>query len=480
MGKLGLAGTLRDRAKSQQTSESGTRFPASFVGSAIDVFGRPLTAEDIYRLAPEPRPLFGAYQPTAANQAPLSQYGAIGTQGPGPGTSAPADSRDRWAAMSPQEPYDASNQVGRYWQATETPPGTGTLTEQQRAAGTPQASSAGLPRYTPGDLGPASTKAYNYLLGQFPNGFTSQDLLGLLQRGGYGDANLVQMYQEALARDKVAGQMAGPGLPTPAEPASGFDVALGPGGASGAVNRLGFGQPGREYAPPTIGVERITTPSMQAAQTEIAGGDLARYERQLFESQYRPVQRELAREQELADRQLQAQLARAGLATSGAGVGQRRLQAREYSERQEQAATEAASRAAVQRYGIEFEQARQNTELRQQANLQNANMDLETQRQNAANVLTGNTATARAYLDTIGLNEQTAQAARTQFLALMGLQQEDLSRMDEQRLRTIELIANNWLQQFAAAAGAGRYSVGQGSSVGSGGEIGASSTLGKD
>ncbi len=196
------------------------------------------------------------------------------------------------------------------------------------------------------------------------------------------------------------------------------------------VSDLGFGT-----RPNYAGPGAVTTPMVRAPDTST-----------LFEAQFRPVEREITRQGAIADRQTQAELADAGLASSGAGFGTLGRQQRERSQQIQAAATDAATQAALQSAGFNF----------------------QAQQVNASNVLQGNLANAQNYLQTLGLNEQSAQAARASFLQLMGLQEADLQRLDATQQSNLTTVLNNWLQQFSAVTNAGQYSAGaaHGSSVG--------------
>ena len=204
------------------------------------------------------------------------------------------------------------------------------------------------------------------------------------------------------------------GTTTGPPPGGGLNAAL-PGGVAGSVQALGFGA-----APPVNAAPATpTTSTINAPEVTLPGGSLDAYRNALFEAQFRPVATEIARQGAIQDRQTQAQLAQAGLATSGAGFGTLQRQQADRNVQVQNAATQAANDAATQAFQADLS-----------TRLQNAGFSLQAQQANAANVLQGNLAGATNYLTTIGLNQQAADQARSSFLQLMGLQESDLQRMD--------------------------------------------------
>ena len=249
-----------------------------------------------------------------------------------------------------------------------------------------------------------------------------------------------------------------------------------------------IGQP-QQIQGPQVDAASAAAARANGAQGNIFGAEgPERYEQSIFESLFRPVQRELGREGEIANRQLQAHLAGAGLASSGTGIGQQQQLARDYSQRTQDAATDASARAATARYQTQAEQEMLNAQLRQQtglgdadrqqqvnlsnaeqqqqARLATANFSFEAQRQNAANVLSGDTARADSYLKTIGLNEETATRARSDFLNILQIAERDLARMEVGQRQTLDTMMNWWLQATGTLTDAGRFSEGTASSFG--------------
>ena len=195
------------------------------------------------------------------------------------------------------------------------------------------------------------------------------------------------------------------------------------------------------------------------------------------------MSRELQRQSGLADEKLNAQLAQAGIAESGTGVAQRAFQANEYNRQDIAAAQDAANKAAVQRYGMEYTQSMDNAKMRQEANLANAGFSIQAQSENARNLLSANIANAQLgtqasiagtqlqsqrdiaqnqmYLQTMGINAQQEQAARSNYLQLLSLQQQDLQHMDDYQLQSLSLFYNTYLKQVAIMVQAGSASFGK-------------------
>ena len=239
------------------------------------------------------------------------------------------------------------------------------------------------------------------------------------------------------------------------------------------------------YASATAG-QVGAPPAIQAPQiTAEQGGfqDFGKLENSMYNSLYNPVKRELSRQQGLADERLAAQLAQAGIAESGAGVAQRAQQAGEYDRQQIAAAEDAASKAATQRYGMEYTQSMENARLRQEANFANAGFTLQAQSENARNFLTASVANAQMstqasianaqvgsqrdiaqanlYLQAMGLNFEQQDAAQKNYLSLLNLQQQDLARMDAYQLESLSLFYNTYLKQVAIMVQAGQTSYGK-------------------
>lgn len=222
-----------------------------------------------------------------------------------------------------------------------------------------------------------------------------------------------------------------------------------------SIQRLFGAQAQQSFNPYTIReVPGITAPTAQAAQMNV--GDLDRYERALFESQYRPQAREIEQQGGIADRRLQAELAQAGLASSGSGIGQVQQQRADRMRDLQARAADAAQQATTQRFGAEFAQQQFNAQQQQQTALANAGFDLEAQKTNAANLLAGDTARADNYLKTMGLNVEAASAMRDDFLQLLGITQEEMKRLDASQMEKLGVVLNNWLQQGALLGNLGQ------------------------
>jgi hypothetical protein len=283
-----------------------------------------------------------------------------------------------------------------------------------------------------------------------------------------------------------------------------------------SLKNLRFGEPPRQFAAPTLKETPLPTAG-QASAASVAppplinapritaeqGGftDFDALQRALYESQFRPVQRELQRQQGLADEQLKARLAQAGISDSGTGIAQEMRQWSEYDRQIAAASQDAATAAAVQRYGMEYTQSMENAKLRQEANLANAGFSLQAQIENARNILTSNVtsaqlatqasianaqlatqasiagaqiasqqaiAQAQLQLQTMGLNLQSEQNARQSFLQLLGLQEQDLARQDDFQLNNLSLLYNTYLKQMAIIAQIGTASFAKGDQSSSG------------
>lgn len=266
------------------------------------------------------------------------------------------------------------------------------------------------------------------------------------------------------------------------------------------LQALGFGQPGQQVdvnqfmntiwggggnympqagqvgAPPTI-----TAPTAQAGHAGFNNFD--ELQQAMYHQQFDPTQAELQRQSGLADERMAAQLAQAGISESGTGVAQRAFQSGEYNRQIVQASKEAATNATVQRYGLEYQQSLDNAKMQQETNLANANMNLQAQVANAQNILTAGVTNAQLatqasiagaqigsqmriaqgqqYLAAIGLNFQQAHEARQDYLSLMGLQEQDLQRMDTSQLNWTSLLYNTYLQQWGRINEAGGASFGK-------------------
>lgn len=261
-----------------------------------------------------------------------------------------------------------------------------------------------------------------------------------------------------------------------------------PYGAKTMATNVGIGERPTPITPPTLGTApqatappTITAPTVEAAQ----GGfdDFDAMQRAMYESAYMPVERELSRQQGLADTKLNAMLAQAGISSSGTGINARERQATEYAVRKASAATDAANQAAVTRYGLQYQQSMENAKLRQEASLANAGYSMAAQVSNAQNILTLNLqnaqlmnsrdlAQAQLYLETMGLNVQQAYQAKQSVLAYLGLQEQDLARMDALKLENLSQFYNFYLKQLAILGQTGQVSFDKGDAGGSGFDFG--------
>ena len=278
------------------------------------------------------------------------------------------------------------------------------------------------------------------------------------------------------------------------------------------ASALGYGQAPMQVNAPQLGPMSVTpqagqidmsgtnvgyAPSITAPHVTAEQGGFQNFDQlqnALYHSQFDPTQRELTRQQGLADQRMAAQLAQAGIAESGTGVAQRAFQSGEYDRQITAASQDAATKAATQRYGMEYTQSMENAKMRQEANFQNANMDLTAQTENARNILTANVTSAQLrtqaaiaqgqmetqaniagaqiqsqrdianadnYLKAMGLNMQSAQNARQDWMSMMQLQETDMARMDAYNLSLTELGFNTYLKQLAIVQAAGQQSTGK-------------------
>lgn len=237
---------------------------------------------------------------------------------------------------------------------------------------------------------------------------------------------------------------------------------------------LGFGQAPDKTTAPTVGTSSVNAPTLgaapqaQAATVQMPFGSGDQFERAAFRSQFAPVARQFDRQAAEQRGQLQSGIAGAGIGSSAAGIGLMQKQAQDQTETRTALASEAADRAATQRFGFEQQaalanqQAQQqvalaNAERQQQVNLAQAGFDQQAQQVNAANILQGNLANASNYLQAVGLDASQAAQSRADFLSLLGLQQADLARLDDNaRQNTLDQF-NAYLQMFAQVAGASRF-----------------------
>jgi hypothetical protein len=243
-------------------------------------------------------------------------------------------------------------------------------------------------------------------------------------------------------------------------------TASGPGGLpldnAAAIRNLRFG----DQLSPTPharirDLPRVNAPTVAAAEANIAPTGFDALQRSLFESNFRPQEREIQQRGALADRQTRAEQAQSGTASSAAGQGLLLEQRRQRDEQLNFQSGQAANAATQQRFGLEFEQAQANAERQQQTHLAQAGFDFNSQLTNAQNVLAGDVAKADNYLKTIGLDAQTASQARNDFLGLLGVQQSELARLDASTLAQLGLVLNTWMQQVGLLGNLGQFSTGE-------------------
>jgi hypothetical protein len=198
-------------------------------------------------------------------------------------------------------------------------------------------------------------------------------------------------------------------MPTPVGAVPTAGVAAAPAAAAGVTPTGATPTAGSATATMAAAPPKIVAPTVSAEQ----GGftDFNALEQAIYHSEFDPQQRELTRQQGLADEQLKAQLARAGLSASGTGTGQLVRQDQEFYRQMSAAASDASQKAAVTRYGMEYTQSMSNAKLRQEANFKNADMNFGAQVQNAQNLLTLNIANAGMATDVSKANAALATQA---------------------------------------------------------------------
>lgn len=390
----------QSRQKSFQQSGSGTRFPAPFLEQFASIFGPGFSVNELVNALPRSQGLFGGQAglfPTAGGGQPGAAAGA--PAGGGAGAPGGTGRFDIGQALSfAGSDRDEKGVRALYDQASRMFPGQTTFTFDELSQAAP-------------------------LLGDPETAATALSGIGSLTR-----------LQQGPQDPRFAAANVAPGV-----------GGLLQGGVGGGLQNLGFGQTPTQYEAPTIGAAPTITPQ----GVNIAPQGFEEYQRRLFESQFRPAEREVTRQGTIADRRLQAELAQRGLQTSGTGVGQVQAQRRERNQQLSALAEDASNRASVQRFQAEMQQE-----------LANAGFDFESQSQNARNILAGNTAQADAYLKTLGLTQQEGMSQRNDFLKLLGLQEADLQRLDNVQFQAMDRLLNTWLQSFAALGGAGEFSFG--------------------
>lgn len=252
----------------------------------------------------------------------------------------------------------------------------------------------------------------------------------------------------------------------------------------------------------------IQAPRVDAAQVDL--GDAGAFQKALYESIYRPVDRELTEQLAIQNREAQARLTNAGL--GGSGVEQAVLgQIRDQNSRQRAAAMfDASNQATVQRFGYEFQTKLFNAQQEQQARLANANFDIQAQISTAQNLLQAGIANAQlqtqasianaqnatqtniaqaqlagqinvqnaqlsfnsqlannqlglqqsmqqqqTYFNLLGLSLEQGRAASQEFLQFMALAMGDLQHLDRLEFDIWSTSLNTYLQQLSQIVNAG-------------------------
>lgn len=191
----------------------------------------------------------------------------------------------------------------------------------------------------------------------------------------------------------------------------------------------------------------ITAPTVTPAQIQLPGGTYDQYRKDLYNKDFLPVSQEVQRQRTQADTALSGQLAQAGLSDSGAGVGQREMQAEHYDTFLQQQAANMSAAAGATAAQAEIGVLSANAQLTQQARLANAGFDLTAQTENARNILQGNTMAAQGYLAALGISGQQAAAYRDSFLRYLGGEEQAAAQKDQFRLGAQSTYLNFTLQQ---------------------------------
>lgn len=419
----GSAGGSVNTSRSKSKSQSGVYFPAEFLNPFESRYGRGPSTDELLGMLPQTQSLFGG--------SPMG-YGAMPTGQPGGATGATATSA---AAPNARLGLD---QIGA-------------LTSQYYE-GRPQLAAQVVDRVRRG-AAQAGIDA--------SQGLTPEQLASLPGGGSFIHG--------------ILPGLAGPSSVSGNASATSRYMPTGGGADLSALQipqtlqrMFGIGAQ-QQFDPATIrDAPTIDAPTAAAGLMDVAPRGFDQYEQSVYRSLNDPVQRQLAQQGALADRQQQAELAQAGLASSGAGLGQLQTARRQRSEQSMAAAQQAAQQASTSRFDREYGQEMFNAQQRQQASLANAGFSLDAQKQNAANLLLGDSTRADNYLKTMGLNVDAANALRGDFLKTMGLAEQDLQRMDQSARDNLGLWLNQWLQTGALLGNLGQKSKANSSSSGFG------------
>lgn len=403
---------------SKSRSREFTRLPSEFLADYARVAGAPITLDELLRGAPRTTGLFdsmggGAWYNPGFRPGPSAAPAQMGQDQAGTGAGI-------GAALRPRGVQHRGGSASYLFDANGQPNATSSMNQMRYADPWYQYAPAGTGGNTPGERHRSIGNVLkNVVIGDVRD--VGGDLKGISNFVG----DLMGLNPPKINLGPEMNRYSNPGQIltdyrmrfAPDGTAPGVGGAL-PGGIGGAIRNVGFGDAPREYAAPVI-----SSPS-------IAPGGYARMEDAIFRSQFDPVARELTRQGSLNDRDLRAQLSGAGLASSAAGLGLQQRQQRERMAQLEGAATDAANRAVAQRYDLQLRDAGQ--------------------------VLQGNMANAENYLRTIGLNQESANQARAQLLGLLGIQQQDLARMDQQKMQAFTAILDTYLRQLGTIGQLGR------------------------
>lgn len=415
-------------SKSKNIQSSNVTFPEPFLSSFENRYGRGFNMNELLGALPQTQSWLGGSPIQYGSQAGGGQPGMVPGTGGGGAVSGGGGGTIPWNIITgmvqssfPDNPQKATNIIGG-------------ITQSARAQGIDLSQGLTLDQVR----GLSGNRPEN-------NPFVQAQLPGLLQ-------GFVPQPDRNFA------------------PTGGYDVSQ-----LGIPQRLSqiFG-PGADFNAQVQNIRNAPTigaPVVGQSLMNVAPQGFDAYQNALYKGAYEPTARSVNQQGQLAQRQLEAELAGAGLASSGAGVGQLAQQQRQRNEQLMASSQQAAYQATQQRYGAEFAQQQFNAGQEQARKLANAGFDLDTQKTNAANVLAGDAAKADNYLKTMGLNQQAAQAMRQDFLNMVGITQKELERLDQSQMDKLGLVLNNWLQQGALLGNLGQRGQGLGTSGASSAKI---------
>lgn len=193
----------------------------------------------------------------------------------------------------------------------------------------------------------------------------------------------------------------------------------------------------------------VTAPVVAPVTVAFPEGDANKLQAALFNSQFQPVERELARRGAIEDRNLNASLAQSGLADSGVGVGQRQRLGREVGEQIGSAAAAISESATARALEAKLTVATQQANIDIQRNLANAQLDLAAQQTNARSLLERGGFEANALMTALGLDAQQGENIRANFISFIDSQTRAALGQSEIARAALADIFNGVLQEAA-------------------------------